>query len=86
MKIINWQVRTAGVLIAVSVGLYFVFAFVFHKDAHHIFEEVFAHIAFLPIHVLIITLIIHGLLDGRAGSAPKLKYSAIRYDKNHFDI
>jgi len=63
MKIINWQVRTAGVLIAVSVGLYFVFAFVFHKDAHHIFEEVFAHIAFLPIHVLIITLIIHGLLD-----------------------
>ncbi len=63
MNIINWQVKTAAVLIVASIGLYFVFAFVFHKDAHYIVEEVFAHIAFLPIHVLIITLIIHRLLN-----------------------
>lgn len=63
MKIFNWQVRTAAALIAVSALLYFIFALIYDIDAYHIIEKVFGHIAFLPVHVLIITLIIHGLLD-----------------------
>ncbi|MCP4231951.1 MAG: hypothetical protein GY771_17620 [bacterium] len=77
MKIINWQVKTAAVLIAISVILYLAFSLTFQKDAHHIFEEVFAHIAFLPIHVLIITLIIHGLLNVREKRAMLKKLNMV---------
>jgi hypothetical protein len=63
MKIFNWQVKTAALLIAVSALLYFIFALIYDIDAYHIVEKVFGHVAFLPMHVLIITLIIHGLLD-----------------------
>ncbi len=66
MKLLfNWQVRTAILLIAISVFLYIIFGVTYHVEPDHIFEEVFSHVAFLPMHVLIITLIIHGLLNAR---------------------
>ncbi len=63
MKIFNWQVKTAALLIAVSALLYFIYSLIYDIGAYHIFEAVFGHISFLPMHVLVITLIIHGLLD-----------------------
>jgi hypothetical protein len=65
MKKIGWQLRTALVLILTSVILYIFYYALFREEPVHIFQEVVAHIAFLPMHVLIITLIIHGLLEIR---------------------
>ncbi len=64
MKLLfSWQVRTAALLIAVSALLYYLFSLVYDINAHHIIEVILGHVAFLPVHVLIITLIIHGIFD-----------------------
>ena len=55
-------------LIAVSAALYGAHYLIFH-DAHHIFIYMIGDIAFVPIEVLIVTLIIHRLLEWREKKA-----------------
>jgi hypothetical protein len=64
MKKLNWETRLGIVLIISSVGLYCVHFLIF-KDVHHIFIYLLGDIAFIPIYVLIVTLIIHRVLVER---------------------
>ena len=61
MKKINWQILMVPSLIAVSVFLYFIH-FMIYDNADHILNSVLARIAFVPIQVLLIALVINRLL------------------------
>ncbi|MFH1547828.1 MAG: hypothetical protein ABID32_00735 [Candidatus Omnitrophota bacterium] len=64
MKKPSWEIVLGIVLIISSVVLYFAHFLIF-KDAHHIFIYLLGDIAFIPMDVLIVTLIIHKVLVGR---------------------
>jgi len=59
---IKWQIFFGTALVLLSALWYFVHYLVFH-DAHHILIYLIGDIAFVPIEVLLVTLIIHQLLD-----------------------
>src|SRR5574340_132837 len=60
----RWQVTAGVALIALSVFFYALHYAVF-RDAEHIFSYILTDLAFLPIEVLLVTLIIHRLLSMR---------------------
>ncbi len=64
MNRLNWQFFLGAALIALSAILYFIHYAIF-KDAHHIFLYLLGDIAFVPIEVMLVTLIIHRLLSER---------------------
>jgi hypothetical protein len=64
MKRLNWPIILGLSLIALSALFYLVHYAIF-KDAHHIFIYMVGDIAFVPIEVLLVTLIIHRLLSVR---------------------
>lgn len=64
MKRLNWQIVLITILLSLSVLLYALHFFIF-KDAHHIFIYLLGDIAFVPIEVLLVTLIIHRILSIR---------------------
>ena len=57
-----WQIKLGLVLIALTVAIYYLHFIIFH-DVHHIFIYLLGDIAFLPLEVLIVTLIIHRALS-----------------------
>ena len=64
MKRVGWQVILGAALISLSAILYYIHYTIF-RDAHHIFIYLLGDIAFVPIEVLLVTLIIHRLLHQR---------------------
>ena len=64
MKRPSWEIKVGLVLIVISVILYLIH-FVIFKDSHHIFIYGLGDLAFLPIEVLLVTLVIHRLLGQR---------------------
>jgi len=60
----SWRVRLGLGLVLLSAVLYFIHWLIF-RDAGHIFIYLLGDIAFIPIDVLIVTLIIHELLSAR---------------------
>ena len=68
MKKINWQILFAVLLIMLSTLLYYAHFLIF-RDAHHIFIYMLGDVAFVPIEVLLVTVIIHQLLDVREKKA-----------------
>ena len=64
MKKIKWQYTLGFFLVLASAVLYFAH-FVIFKDVHHIFIYLIGDIAFIPLEVLIVTLIIHKFLTDR---------------------
>ncbi len=64
MKRFNWQILLGFSLVVLSVILYFVHYLVF-RDSHHIFIYMLGDIAFIPVEVLLVTLVIHQLLSMR---------------------
>jgi hypothetical protein len=60
----RWQIFLGLALVISSAVLYFLHYTVFH-DAHHIFIYMVGDVAFVPIEVLLVTLIIHSLLSQR---------------------
>ncbi len=64
MRKYNWQIILGLSLVALSALLYAIHYWVF-QDAHHIFIYMVGDIAFVPIEVLLVTLIIHRLLAAR---------------------
>ena len=64
MKRMTWEVRLGVLLVVASVILYFSHYLVFY-DSHHIFIYLLGDVAFVPIEVLLVTLIIHRLLAER---------------------
>jgi len=64
MKIRTWELYLAAALIVASVLLYTAHYLVF-LDLHHIAIYTLGDIAFLPVEVLLVTLVIHRLLERR---------------------
>jgi hypothetical protein len=64
MKRLNWQLVLGLSLVALSALIYLLHYAIF-RDAHHIFIYMVGDIAFVPIEVLMVTLIIHRLLTER---------------------
>lgn len=64
MKRINWQILLALGLILLSTVLYLVH-FALFRDSHHIFIYFVGDVAFIPIEVLLVTVVIHQLLSRR---------------------
>jgi len=64
MKRINWQVKF-GILLILLSALWYLFHYFIFRDWHHIFIYLIGDIAFVPIEVLLVTLIIHRLLSIR---------------------
>lgn len=64
MKKIGWQTKLGIGLILTSVLLYAAHYVIFH-DLHHILIYLVGDIAFLPVEVLFVTLIIHRVLSER---------------------
>ena len=62
MKRFGWQILLGLALVFLSAVIYFVHYLVF-RDAHHIFIYLLGDVAFVPVEVLIVTLIIHRLLS-----------------------
>jgi hypothetical protein len=60
----RWQVKAGIALIALSAFFYAVH-YAVYRDAEHIFSYILTDLAFLPIEVLLVTLIIHRLLTMR---------------------
>ncbi len=64
MKHLRWQFLLGLVLIMLSALFYFLHFLIF-QDAHHIFIYMVGDIAFVPVEVLLVTLIIHKVLEVR---------------------
>ena len=60
----NWKILSGVSLIALSAFVYFLHYIIF-RDPHHIFIYLVGDIAFVFIEVLLVTLVIHGLLEER---------------------
>lgn len=61
MRIHRWQLIAAVCLVALSALLYLLHYAIFH-DSHHIFSYLLTDLAFLPVEVFLVTMIIHQLL------------------------
>lgn len=61
----NWRIRLGAALLAASAVLFVAHYLIFH-DFHHIAIYTLHDLAFLPIEVLIVTMIIHALLERHA--------------------
>lgn len=64
MKKSNWLIGFGILLITLSGLFYFVHYLIFN-DSHHIFIYLLGDIAFVPIEVLLVTLIIHKIIEER---------------------
>lgn len=76
MKLINWQILLALILVALSTVLYVVHFAIF-RDSHHIFIYMLGDIAFIPVEVLLVTLVIHQLLSRREKRAMLQKMNMV---------
>ncbi|MCP2519153.1 hypothetical protein NLD30_01755 [SCandidatus Aminicenantes bacterium Aminicenantia_JdfR_composite] len=64
MKKIKWQIVLGVFLVSLSAVLYLIHYSIF-RDPHHIFIYMLGDIAFVPIEVLFVTLIIHKVISER---------------------
>jgi hypothetical protein len=76
MKRIGWQVTLGIGLVLLSAALYTVHYTLFH-DKHHIFIYLVGDVAFVPIEVLLVTLIIHRVLTAREKRARMQKMNMV---------
>jgi hypothetical protein len=76
MKRISWQILLGLSLIVLSALLYLGHYAIF-RDTHHIFIYMIGDIAFVPIEVLLVTLIIHRLLTEREKKSRLEKLSMV---------
>jgi hypothetical protein len=61
MKHVRWQIALSAGLLGLSAAMYYVHFLIF-KDAHHIFLYLIGDIAFIPVDVLLVTLVIHQIV------------------------
>ena len=76
MKRFNWLL-VLGVVLILSSTIFYLVHYVIFKDVHHIFIYLLGDIAFIPIEVLLVTLIIHRLLIMREKRAMLEKLNMI---------
>jgi hypothetical protein len=76
MKHFRWQIILALSLIFLSAVFYLIHYAIF-RDAHHIFLYLLGDIAFVPIEVLLVTVIIHQVLNAREKNARMAKLNMV---------
>jgi len=76
MKHARWQILLGSSLVALS-ALFYSLHYVIFKDAHHIFIYLLGDIAFVPIEVLLVTMIIHKLLEEKEKKAKLEKLNMV---------
>jgi len=64
MKKMKWQLILGVILILLS-GVLYIFHYIIFKDVHHIFIYLVGDIAFVPIEVFLVTIVVHRLLSDR---------------------
>ena len=64
MKRVSWQL-VLGIALVVLSALLYTFHYTLFHDKHHIFIYLVGDVAFVPIEVLLVTLILHKLLTSR---------------------
>jgi hypothetical protein len=64
MRGLKWQLILGIILVSLSAVLY-ILHFAIFKDSHHIFIYLLGDVAFVPIEVFLVTVIIHRLLNER---------------------
>ena len=64
MKRLNWQILLGVTLLLLSILFYYLHYLIF-SDPHHIFIYLVGDIAFVFIEVLLVTLIIHRVMEHR---------------------
>jgi hypothetical protein len=64
MKKLDWRVKFSALLILSSILLYS-FHYIVFKDAHHLFIFLVGELAFIPIEVLLVTLVIDRVIKER---------------------
>ncbi|MBS3908324.1 MAG: hypothetical protein KGZ93_01610 [Actinobacteria bacterium] len=67
MKLSSWQIRMGLSLICLSAAAYTIHYFIF-RDAHHIFIYMVGDIAFVFTEVLLVSMVLHQLMEARAKS------------------
>jgi hypothetical protein len=72
----RWQFFLIVLLVFLSTLFYFLHFIIFH-DSHHIFIYLIGDIAFVPIEVLLVTLIIHRLLEAHQKKAMMKKLNMV---------
>ena len=76
MKRINWQVILGLALLALS-ALFYGLHYLIFRDPHHIFIYMMGDIGFVFVEVLMVTLIIHRVLDAREKKARLIKLNMV---------
>jgi hypothetical protein len=76
MKKYGWQIILGISLVALSVILYYIH-FLIYRDARHIFIYLLGDIAFIPVQVLLVTLIIENLLNYRERKSKMAKLNMV---------
>jgi uncharacterized protein (DUF2267 family) len=76
MKKYRWQIVFGITLVTLSAILYYIH-FLIYRDARHIFIYLLGDIAFIPIQVLLVTLIIEGLLNIREKKSKMAKLNMV---------
>ncbi len=76
MRTVKWQLILGIILISMSV-LFYAFHYAIFRDTHHIFIYLVGDIAFVPIEVFLVTVIIHRLLNEREKKALLTKLNMV---------
>lgn len=76
MKKQMWYIWFAAALLALSAGIYLVHYAVF-QDAHHVFIYLVGDLGFLPLSVLLVTLVVDRLLSSRDRRASMEKLNMV---------
>ena len=76
MKRLNWKAMLVVTLLMLSTSFYFLHYLIF-RDAHHIFIYLIGDIGFVFIEVLLVTLLIHRVLERREKKARLEKLNMI---------
>lgn len=76
MKHSHWQLYFGLSLVAISAFLYFIHYEIF-RDAHHVYIFLLGDIAFVPVEVLLVTLIFHRVLSEREKSTVMKKLNMV---------
>jgi hypothetical protein len=76
MKKNRWNILFAGALIVVSVCLYYVHYVIF-RDPWHMFYYLVEDLAFIPVSVLIVTIILENILNRREKRSLRMKLNMV---------
>ena len=76
MKLWNWRLLLGISLLMLSVFFYFLHYLIF-RNLHHIFISLVGDVAFVFIEVLLVTLVIHGVLEEREKKARLKKVNMV---------